>query len=156
MTQYLMRKEKDFENLKNSIDLYDSLLFHVSPSGRFSKNKEIVINESLEGKKLDFYFDNGIIFLSDKKIIYLPLVSYDSGFKMEYRTDKNMRIYPYNLHPNDPDMPEVKRSVLRNVIDGLLIEISFKGKIILEYDDHPKNLKNLMTNFWKVSKKFNR
>ena len=54
------------------------------------------------------------------------------------------------LYPNNPEMPNVERSVFRNIIDGLLIEIAFNGQIKLEYDDLPLNFENLITNYWKV------
>ena len=69
---------------------------------------------------------------------------------MEYRSNEHSRVYPYDFYPNNPEMPNVERSVFRNIIDGLLIEIAFNGQIKLEYDDLPLNFENLITNYWKV------
>lgn len=152
MTQYLMRKENDFENLGKAIKSYEPLFFHASLKfSRSHKKDKIRINENLEGKDFSFYFDNGVVFSSDRKILYLPLTEYHEGFRLEYCDNYHRRIYPYDFYPDDPKMPEVERSVFRNVIDDLLIEISFKGKIKLEYDDTQKNFKSLVTNFWKIA-----
>ncbi|MBU2612587.1 MAG: hypothetical protein KKB62_02590 [Nanoarchaeota archaeon] len=149
MTQYLMREERDSENLKKIINKYEPLFFHVSP--KFSGGiKDIIINENLKGKKLEFNFHNGLKFSSDKELIYFPLKNYH-GLRVEYQSKKDSRIYPYDFYPNDSKMPEVKISTLRSVSDGLMFEIFFKGKIILEYDDLPENYKDLATNYWKIA-----
>jgi len=157
MTQYLMRKEKDSKNLKNVIKNYEPLWFNVRP---FSLgNAKTKVAEDLRGKKFNFLFLNGLKFSSDRDLIYLPLNDYKYGFKMEYRNEEGLfeppegrRIYPFELYPDDPSMPEVYQSVLRNVIDDLLIEISFKGKVKLEYDDKKEKYSKLVINYWKVLK----
>jgi len=146
MSQFLMRKEKDSKNLRKVIEKYTPLWFNARP---FSLgNSKIVVSYDLQDKKFDFIFSNGLKFLSDKDLIFLPLKNYDCGFKMEYRDGggifnppEGRRINPNYLHPNDKQMPKVYQSVLINVIDYLLIEISFKGKIELEFDGE---------NYWKV------
>ena len=152
-----MRKSKDSNNLKNTIKNHEPLWFNVRP---FSMGKaKTVISDDLRGKKFNFLFSDGLKFSSDKELIYLPLKDYQHGFRMEYRDNKGifeppegMRIYPLEFYPDDSSMPEVYQSVLRNIIDDLLIEISFKGKVRLEYDDKKEKYSELMTNYWKVSK----
>ena len=54
MTQYLMRKERDSENLKNAIKNYEPLWFNVRP---FSLgNAKTKVSEDLLGKNLIFFF----------------------------------------------------------------------------------------------------
>ncbi|PIN71031.1 hypothetical protein COV77_04100 [Candidatus Pacearchaeota archaeon CG11_big_fil_rev_8_21_14_0_20_30_13] len=143
MTQYLMRKERDSENLKNAIKNYEPLWFNVRP---FSLgNAKTKVSEDLLGKKFNFLFLDGLKFSSDRDLICLPLKDYKFGFKTEYQNKNGSRIYPYYDDPNDPLLLEVSLTCLRNVIDDLLIEISFKGKIKLEMELYTNRRK-----YWKI------
>ena len=144
MTQYLMRLEKDSENLNSAIEKYENLFFFARPA--FTSGIEMSpIVENLDGKKLKFIFQNGLKFSSDKDLIFLPLKDYKFGFKVEYQSENESRMYPYYDNPNNSTMPSVYFSCLRNVIDNILIEISFKGKIILERDISRRGV-----DYWKI------
>ena len=147
MTQYLMKKEKDFENLQLAIKNYKATCFHISP---FSLgNKKTIITENLENKKLSFQKKEGLIFYIDNlEIIRFPLKNYFGGFKLEYRDEKDMRIYPYYSNPDDQNMPLPTTSVFRHVIDDLLLEIKFQGKIKLELEE----IDRINQDYWKIAK----
>ena len=149
MTQYLMDKKKDFEHLQYALDNYKALMFRVSPKA-FSGEKKMVF-EDLKGKALKFKKDNkGLTFFTnEKELIIFPLKNYRHGFKLEYQDENWIRIYPYYNDPNYSEMSLPAQSVFRHVIDDLLLEISFKGKILLEKDtDFPHNFQ-----YWKLKKK---
>jgi len=145
-----MRKEEDSKNLKRAIERYKPLTFYVRPFSLSNKKEKIKINQKLN-EGFHFTLNDGLLFAGSTNILYLPLKDYKYGFKLEYQNKNGARIFPHHFYPNDPEMPKVNRSVLRNVIDDLLIEISFEGKIKLEFDDDIKNFGNLITNYWKIS-----
>lgn len=147
MTQYLMKKERDFENLQRALDNYKAIRFHIRP---FSLGHEtLVINKNLENKILSFLNNEGLTFFVDNiEIIKLPLKNYSGGFKLEYRDKKDMRIYPYYTDPNDHNMPIPATSLFRHVLDDLLLEIDFEGKIRLELEE----INKINQDYWKVVK----
>lgn len=144
-----MQKEKDFEHLQYALDNYQALRLVISP---FSLgNSKLCLAEDLENKILKFSLeDDGLRLFTDKELMHFPLKMQNYGFKLEYRESNDMRIYPYFNNPNDPQMPMPAKSVFRSVIDDSLLEIAFKGKILLELDTLVKN--NLGNSYWKLLK----
>ena len=132
MTQYLMKKDKDFKNLRYALDNYKPLDFYISPKAFTDRTKSF--HENLEGKTLDFSVDNNSnnlnFYVNKKEIIKLSLEEY-YGFKLEYWDLKGMRLLPQVQFPNDLEKePDI--SAFRGIIDDYLIEIKFKGKILLK------------------------
>ena len=150
MTQYLMHKNKDYDHLQYALDNYKALNMMISP---FSMgNSKLLITRNLENTQLRFELDNGLKLLTDKELTHFSLNGdYRSGFKLEYRQDNDMRIYPYFNDPNDSQMPLPAKSVFRKVIDDSLLEITFSGKILLELDELVDN--KLANSYWKLVKK---
>lgn len=142
-----MKKESDFKNLKTALGNYTATSFHISS---FSLGHEtLLINKNLKNKMLSFKKENGLIFfVNDIEIIRLPLKNYFGGFKLEYRDKEDRRIYPYYTNPNDPDMPIPATSVFRHVLDDLLLEIDFEGKIRLELEE----INKINQDYWRVVK----
>jgi len=139
-----MRKEKDFKNLQKAIENYTPILFRLSPS--HMGNKNLVIYEKLNKKKFNFLFKNDLrFFIDDKELICLPLEKYFGGFKLEYQDKRYNRLYPYYNSPNHVPKKDVFSSCFRHILDDLLIEISFKGKIKLEPDENFNGIE-----YWKL------
>ena len=113
MEQYWLPKKYDFDNLRYCFNHYTP--FHLTVGLKGSLGGEIKFNGDVFCKELDFFVgEEGLDFyLGDKKIINLPLNSYDKGFALEYRR------FP-------------RSSVLRNVLDYHLVEIYFHERIKLE------------------------
>jgi hypothetical protein len=145
-----MDQKKDFEHLQYALDNYEVLMFRVRPFSLGYETKTVF--EDLKGKTLNFKKDNrGLIFFTnERELITFPLKNYRYGFKLEYQDERGFRIYPYyGNNPNDLEMPLPKQSEFRHIIDDLLLEISFKGKILLEEDnDHYRS-----TQYWKLKRK---
>lgn len=148
MSQYLMNQEKDFENLQYALNNYNALMFKVSPFSLGYETKHVF--KSLKEKNLTFQKNKkGLIFFMNKKeLIKFPLKKYNQGFKLEYQDERECRLYPHYVNPNDIEMPLPAQSVFRNVIDNLLLEISFNGKILLEEDNSQFN----KIQYWKLKK----
>ncbi len=142
-----MKKESDFKNLQMALDNYKATRFHISP---FSLGHEkTLITESLENKNLSFVRERGVtFFINNIEIIKLPLKNYSGGFKLEYRDEKDRRIYPYYTDPNDSEMPSPASSLFRHVLDDLLLEIYFEGKIKLELEE----INRINQDYWKITK----
>jgi hypothetical protein len=143
-----MNKEKDFENLQYALENYNALMFKVSPFSLGYETKHLFMD--LKEKTLTFQENReGLIFFTDKKeLIKFPLKKYNGGFKLEYQDERECRLYYHYNSPNDIEMPLPAQSVFRNVIDDLLLEISFNGKILLEED----NSQFHKTQYWKLKK----
>jgi hypothetical protein len=143
-----MNKKKDFENLRYALNNYEALMFRVRPFSLGYETK--IVFENLKNKTLNFKKDNkGLTFFTnEKELINFPLKKYQYGFKLEYQDKNEFRIYPYYNNPDDPEMPLPVQSEFRHVIDDLLLEISFKGKILLEEDNDYSSIQ-----YWKLKKK---
>jgi hypothetical protein len=144
-----MNQEKAFENLQYALDNYKALKFKVSPFSLGHETKHLFKN--LEGKTLTFQKNKGglTFFINKKEIINLPFKKYNHGFRLEYQDEKECRIYHNYNNPNDPEMPLPAQSAFRTILDDLLLEIYFKGKILLEEDEFPKNQS---FQYWKLKK----
>jgi len=142
-----MKKERDFENLQTALENYKATRFSISP---FSLGHEkLLINEDLRNRKLSFVREKELtFFINNLEIISFPLRKYSGGFKLEYRDEKGRRIYPYYHHPDDLNMPLPAISSFRHVLDDLLLEIDFEGKIKLELEE----INKINQDYWKLAK----
>lgn len=142
-----MRKEKDFENLQLALKKYKATHFFVRP---FSLgNKTTHISESLKNRELNFKTKKGLTFLIDKKeILELSLKDYHKGFTIEYQNKNGMETWEKAYHPMDPGLPIPKKSVLRTILDDLLIEIEFEGKIKLKEEGYYGT--HITQDYWKI------
>jgi hypothetical protein len=143
MEDYFIPKELDFEALRFCLDNYQ-------PTGLYIRLKHsyggaVKVNEGLEGRKLDFRKDDsGLHFLIDsKEVFHFPLKDYDGelqgSFSLEYERIKaddgveSLVIIQKGEDPYDPSLPEPRNSILRNVLDNHLLEITFKGRVNLKF-----------------------
>ncbi len=145
-----MPKELDFKNLRLCLDNYQTDMLFIRDCGGYNDDGSYRIrglekvNESLEGKTLDFRKDkSGLHLLIDtKEVFHFPLKCkwYDRGFSCAYERIEptedgigRMVMLGTGIEPYDPNLPEPRRSCLRNVLDYHLIEIYFKGRINLKF-----------------------
>ncbi len=138
-----MPKELDFENLRFCLDNYTPTQLFIRLIG--SKGGNIKVSEKLESKLLDFRKDgSGLYFSVDTKdVFHFPLEGYDEddtkGFSLAYERieevdgHEKLVVLGRGVNPNDPKLPEPKKSVLRHVLDDHLVEITFKGRINIEF-----------------------
>ncbi|MFC1625373.1 hypothetical protein ACFL1O_00640 [Patescibacteria group bacterium] len=140
MEQYWMPKELDFENLRLCIDNYTVDFLYIRLVG--SAGGTVKVNENLKGKSLDFRKDkSGLYILIDsEKVFHFPLKHYYKGFSLAYERIKptkdgigRMIVLSHGIDPYYSNLPEPKRSFLRNVWDEHLIEIFFEGRINLKF-----------------------
>ena len=132
-----MPKELDFENLRLCIDNYPADFLYIRLIS--SKGGTVKVNGELGDKKLDFKKNkSGLHLLIDSKEVFcFPLIDYQKGFSLEYeRILDGGRLYVgYGIadNPYDSNLPEPRRSFLRNVMDDHLIEIAFIGRIRIKF-----------------------
>ncbi|MBT4835646.1 hypothetical protein HON86_03470 [Candidatus Woesearchaeota archaeon] len=98
------------------------------------------VRENLEERKLDFEKnDSGLhIIIDSNEVFCFPTAksTTEKGFTLAYErfNENGVMVFPGSgADPNDRNLPEPTRSFLRNIIDGNLIEIYFKGKIPLKF-----------------------
>ena len=102
------------------------------------------VDEKLGRRKLDFIKDkSGLhILIGGKEVFAFSLHDHDhnKGFSLAYE-----RLWPDGtmcFHGRDPNanFPQVERSCLRHILDDCLLEIYFKGKILLKFSRwaHPR------------------
>lgn len=137
-----MPRQLDFENLRKCIDNYPAeRLFirdcgGVREDGSYRMHGKTKVNEELEGRVLDFSLEDGLDFLIDgAKVWHFGLEGYDKGFSLAYEriVDGKRYFASTGVDPDDPELPEPRRSFLRHVWDDHLIEIYFKGRIPLKF-----------------------
>ncbi len=143
-----MPKELDFKNLRLCLDNYQTDMLFIRDCGGYNDDGSYRIrglekvNESLEGKKLKFKKDEkGLHILVDSMEVFrFPLEQYYKGFSLAYERIEptedgigRLVMLSTGINPYDPNLPEPRRSFLRNVLDNHLIEIYFKGRINLEF-----------------------
>jgi hypothetical protein len=143
MDQYLMPKKLDFKNLRFCLGNYKTHFINISDCGGYNPDGShrmkglAKVCENLEDKTLDFRKDkSGLYILIDsKEAFHFPLKHYEKGFYLAYdRVNKSGVISNSNTDdPYDPELPEPRRSFLRNVIDDHQLEIFFKGRIHLKF-----------------------
>ena len=148
MEQYSIPKKLDFKNLRLCLENYLAELIFIrdcggyNPDGTYRCRGLKKVCENLDGKSLDFKKNkNGLHFLVDNvKIFNFPLKSYEKGFSLAYERIEStkggiekMILLSHGENPYDQNLPEPRRSILRNVLDSHLIEITFKGRVNLKF-----------------------
>ncbi len=143
MEQYFLPKRLDFKHLRFCLDNYTPDRLYIRLKG--SSGGDVKVNESLEGRTLDFRKDSsGLYFLIDsKEVCHLPLKDYGydkaKGFTLAYERFEQLESYEKmvmlgtGVDPYDPSLPEPRRSILRHGLDDHLVEIFFKGRVELEF-----------------------
>lgn len=135
-----MPKQLDFKNLRLCLDNYKAEFLYIRLKG--SSGGDVKVNESLENKILDFRKNkSGLHMLIDsKEVFHFSLKDYEKGFSLAYEriipTDDGigrMVMLGTGIDPYDPNLPEPRRSFLRNVFDDHLIEIFFKDRVNLKF-----------------------
>jgi hypothetical protein len=140
MEQYWMPKEFDLEHLRYCLERYPAEEIFIRLVG--SRGGAVKVKEGLEGRVLDFRFDNsGLAMLIDSAEVFrFSLEDYDKGFSVAYE-----RIWPtengigrlvmlsHGEDPYDPNQLEPRRSIMRIVLDSHLMEITFTGRIHLRF-----------------------
>lgn len=140
MEKYFLSPQFDFVHLRKCLDEYPLDSIFIRKIG--SKGGEEKVRENLEGRSLDFKLGKSGLrfFIDDKKVFRFPMNSWGTrdniGFILEYE-----RFYPdgrqvFLSHGQEPykiDLPEPKRSILRNCADDHYLEIYFKGRINLQF-----------------------
>ncbi len=143
MEQYWIPRELDFKNLRLCLDNYQIDWLFIRLVG--SSGGTVKINESLEGKTLNFCKDSsGLhLFIDSAELFHFPLKNYNDkyskGFSLAYERFETIDGYERivmlssGIDPYDPKLPEPRRSFLRHVLDNHLMEIFFKGRINLKF-----------------------
>ena len=146
MEQYVIPKKLDFKTLRWCLDHYNAEELYIRLVG--SKGGTVKVSENLESKTLDFRKDaSGLYFLIDSaEVFHFPLKKYDrkestdKGFSLAYERIEptedgigRMVMLGTGIDPYDPTLPEPRRSILRNVLDDHLLEITFTGRIPLQF-----------------------
>ncbi len=135
-----MPKEDDVVNLQVCLDQYTPERLFIRLVG--SRGGDVKVNESLEGKTLGFRNeeDGWHLLIDTREVFHFPLDNYQKGFSLAYE-----RITPTEdgigrrvmlgtgENPYDPELPEPRRSILRNVLDEHLLEIYFKGRVDVRF-----------------------
>lgn len=147
MEQYDTPSEFYLENLRNCLDWYTASSIFIRDCGGIRKDGEFhltgltKVREDLEGRELDFRKDNsGLYMLIDSdEVFHFPFQNVGTregaGFAIAYRRiDADGRIMFFQGHdPCDPILPEPRASIVRDVIDDHLIEMTFEGRINLKF-----------------------
>lgn len=140
MEQYWIPKKLDFKNLRLCLDNYPADFLYIRLVG--SMGGTIKVNESLEGRALDFRKNkSGLYLLIDSnEVFHFPLKDYQKGFSLAYERIEptkdgvgRMVMLSHGVDPYDPNLPEPKRSFLRTVLDDHLMEIFFRGRVNLKF-----------------------
>ena len=140
MEQYWMPKKLDFKNLRLCLYNYSADFLYIRLVG--SAGGTVKVNEKLEGRTLDFRKEkSGLYMLIDSsKVFHFPLKDYEKGFSLAYERIEptedgigRMVMLSHGIDPHDMRLPEPKRSFLRIVLDGHLMQIFFKGRVRLKF-----------------------
>lgn len=156
MEQYWMPRELDFENLRFALDSYTPDNLFIRNVGSYGGN--VLVNESLVGKSLDFKKRklDFSFFVDSEKIFTFPLQEYykyrPKGFSLAYeRDDEEGRMVFLNelIDPYDSRFLEPHHSVLRQIFDNKLLEISFPGRVHLKFHSW---LEEPIWKYWAIDK----
>lgn len=146
-----MPKKLDFKHLRLCLDNYQANHLFIRDCGGYDHGKYRAhglakVNETLEGKTLDFRKDkSGLYFLIDSdEVFHFPLKDYDDentkGFSLAYERIRptedgigRMVMLSTGIDPYDPNLPEPRRSFLRHVLDDHSVEIFFNGRVNLKF-----------------------
>lgn len=142
-----MYMEQDAENIRKALSMYTPIYIFIRDCGTKDRFKGLTkVSLPLENKKFHIRFGNTLDVMVDDEVVWCGEFndSYFKGFSCAYeRVDaKGVMYFPPYPHdtPNNPTYPHVQTSMLRNIIDNHLIEVTFKEKIELEKEQE----------FWKI------
>jgi hypothetical protein len=147
----MIRGSNSEKNIKVLLDNYQARELFVRPFS-LSYNKMCAYAKIVDGN---------IAFLFDKERLNI-IINNNVELKFEYKKDKEIfkieyeryldgsRWYkPDYINPNLEGIPIPKKSVLRNVIEGYLVEIEFDGHVKIIEDQKIVN-KNSIADYWKI------
>ncbi|OGY63780.1 MAG: hypothetical protein A3I89_02890 [Candidatus Harrisonbacteria bacterium RIFCSPLOWO2_02_FULL_41_11] len=146
MEQYEILPSRHFENIQLSIKHFKAEYIYIRLRGSLGGN--IIVSKNLKDKKLAIsHGKNGLnIIINGKKVFFYATVSlrknllvdfgkhWSVAYERFYDDGRKHFLYPedwkqyQNNGPLDPNLPEVKKTILRSCND-YLIEITFFGKI---------------------------
>ena len=168
MEQYQLPKKLDFKHLRLCLDNYQAERLFIrdcggyDEKGRYRMQGLTKVSEILEGKTLDFRKNkSGLYFLIDSdEVFHFPLKDYKSeftkGFSLAYERIEptedgigRMVCLSTGIDPYDPNLPEPRRSFLRNVLDDHLMEIFFNGRVDLKFHSW---WEELHWKYWQIAK----
>ena len=144
-----MPQEFDFENLRYCLDNFEAEHIFIrdcggyEPNGSYRMQGKQKVREDLQGRVLDFCRDEKSLYftIDGEDIFHFTLEDYgkderDKGFSVAYERfydDGKMVMLPRGFNPDATNLPEPRTSTLRHILDRHLLEITFKGKIPLEF-----------------------
>lgn len=146
-----MSADSSFRNLRYVIDNYVSDYLFIRLMG--SMGGDVKFSESIENKILDFNSDNLFNLFIDSRKIFSFTEKFDvKGFSVEYLEEKPFGFLmpiTYDKNPFDSILESCTHTNFRAVLDYHLLEITFKGRVRLEFDRwwYEPNFA-----FWNVSK----
>lgn len=135
-----MPRKLDFKNLRLCLNNYLTDFLYIRLIG--SKGGTVKVNEDLDSKVLDFKKNSLGLYLQidSKEVFHFPLKDYSKGFSLAYERVEptedgvgRMVMLSTGIDPDDPNLPEPRRSFLRIVLDNHLMEIYFKGRVNLKF-----------------------
>ena len=151
MEQYEVPASRYLKNIRKALKYFQIEWIYIRFVG--SRSGEVVISENMKSKKLTLgRRKNGLdIKIDGKKMFFYGIATsgniiFGNSWSITYeRSNKDGRIhhahagYP-NPHapytgPNDLNLPEVKKTILRSCNRDYLIEITFSGKIPIKKTD---------------------
>jgi hypothetical protein len=159
MEQYYLFKKMDKENLRLCLDNYVAERIYIRDCGGYTDGEYRIrgkskVDESLIDKVFDFSWNDSLkFFIGDKEVYCSELNDYnlkdESGFTLAYERIMNGKLVMLGKggDPYDVNLPEPNNSTLRQIIDGDLIEITFKGRVNLEFISW---LQKPYWGYWKV------
>lgn len=148
MEQYLMPSDPDFNDLRFCLDNYLAEYIFIRDcggyreNGRYDPEGKMKVGLELQGRLLNFNKDqNGLHILVDSDEVFnFPLKDCGTipevGFTLAYErveSSGRMVMLTHGSDPYDPNLPEPRSSILRDIIDKHLMEISFKGRINIRF-----------------------
>lgn len=140
MEQYWMPKELDFDNLRLCLDKYRPDFLFIRLVG--SHGGTVKVSENLRGRALDFRKNAGglRVLIGANEVFHFPLKDYQKGFSLAYERVQptedgigRLVMLSTGIDPYDHELPEPRKSVLRTVLDGHLMEIFFEGRVHLKF-----------------------
>ncbi len=158
MEQYWTPKELDFEHLALCLKAYTPNHLFIRDcggfreGGRYSPIGKVFVSESLENKSLTFLQkgDELSFFIDGTRVFSFPLQNYYKGFSVAYERRNAQGILialSTGIDPYDSSLLEPETSMLRNIIDDHLLEITFKGRIHLQFHSWQKGSDG---EYWKI------
>ena len=144
MQQYLMPRELDYQNVRKCLDNYVPTKIYLRLMA--SMGGTVKVDETLEGRTLDILEvdDNWSFLIDGSEVIRLSPRETRWGVSMAYEvTDGNgCKVYSTTIAPDDPAFPEAQESVLRYDLEWHLLEITFKGRIPLQFHSEREGFKS--------------